>query len=77
MADFTYGCPFSAASIVRFSFAELRRVFAEQMRRELAQPGPHAVGVGRQVGRPERADLAVAGEPGVGLDARRWCCRRR
>ena len=48
---------------------ELARVLAEQMRRELAQPRAHALGVGRQVGRPERADLAVADEARVRLDA--------
>ena len=33
------------------------------------KPGAHALGIGRQIERPERADLAVADEPGVGLDA--------
>ena len=51
--------------------AELARIFAEQMRPEFAQPGAHAVGVGRQIERPERTDLAVADQAGVGLDARR------
>ena len=44
-------------------FAELTRVFAEQMRPQLGDAGPHAVGIGRQIERPERADLAVADEP--------------
>ena len=51
------------------SFAELARIVADQVRRQLAQPGADAVGIGGQVERPERADLAVADEAGVGLDA--------
>ena len=41
---------------------ELARILAEQMRPELGEPGAHALGVGRQVERPERTDLAVADE---------------
>ena len=48
--------------------AELRRVLAEQVRPEFRDPGAHAVGIGRQVERPERADLAVADDARVGLD---------
>ena len=36
---------------------------------QLLQTGTHAARVGRQVERAERADLAVAAEPRVGLDA--------
>ena len=48
--------------------AELQRVLAEQMRPQLGDAGAHAVRVGRQVERPERTDLAVADDAGVGLD---------
>ena len=49
--------------------ADLPRIAAEEMRRELGEPGTHAGGVGRQIGGPERADLAVADQTGIGLDA--------
>ena len=52
----------------RLSLASSQRVFAEQVRAELGDAGAHAVGVGGQVERPERADLAVAGDARVGLD---------
>ena len=44
------------------------RVLAEEVRREFGQPGADAGGVGRQVRRPERADLAPADQTRVGLD---------
>ena len=49
--------------------AELARILAEQMRRQLGQPGAHAVGVGRQIGRAQRTDLAVADQAVIGVDA--------
>ena len=48
---------------------ELARIFTEQVRPEFAQTSAHAFRVGRQIERPERTDLAVADETGVGLDA--------
>lgn len=39
------------------------------MRPEFAQVSAHAFGISRQVEGPERANFAVAGEAGVGLDA--------
>ena len=67
-ADFTYGWPFRAASIVRLSSAELRRVFAEELRRQFRSARRAPRRVGRQVRRPERTDFAVAGDARVGLD---------
>ena len=52
----------------RLSRPSSRGSCAEQCGPSSRDAGADAVGVGRQVGRPERADLAVAGEPGVGLD---------
>src|SRR5439155_455400 len=43
--------------------AELARVFAQQVGREFRQPGPNAPRIGRQVGRPQRADLAPPRKP--------------
>jgi hypothetical protein len=48
---------------------ELARIFAEQVRPQLAQSGAHPLRIGRQVERPERTNLAVADKAGVGLDA--------
>jgi hypothetical protein len=51
-----------------FPLLDLQRVLAEPVRAEFGQAGADAVGVGGQVERAERADLAVAGQAGVGLD---------
>ena len=48
--------------------AELTRVFAEQMRPELANSRPRALGISRQVKRSEGANLAMARQAIVGLD---------
>ena len=48
---------------------QFERIFAEQMRPQLGDPGANAVGIGRQVERPERADLAIAHDARIGLDA--------
>ena len=68
MADLTYGWPLQGRVHAAVELGELRRVFAEQVRPELGDARAHALGVGRQVKRPERADLAVAGDALVGLD---------
>ena len=47
---------------------EISGVLAEQVRPEHREARAHAFGIRRQVGGPERTHLAVAGEPGVGLD---------
>jgi len=39
------------------------------MRSQLAQSGTHALGIGGQVERSERTNLAVADEAGIGLHA--------
>src|SRR4051812_5491341 len=48
---------------------QLARIFADDMRAELAKSGAYALGVCRQVEWTERADFAVSNEPGVRLDA--------
>ena len=48
---------------------QLARVEPDQVRRQLAQARPHAFGVGRQVERPQRADLAEADESRIGFHA--------
>ena len=69
MPDLTYGCPLSAASIRWFSTANSRGSNPDQMRPQFLQAGTHTLGIGRQVERSQRADLAVADQPGVGLDS--------
>ncbi len=49
--------------------AELPWILAQQMRRQLSQPGARAVGVGRQIGRAERTNFAMADQAGIGVDA--------
>ena len=39
------------------------------MRPQFLQPRPHAVGISRQIKRPQRTHLAKADNAGVGLDA--------
>ena len=47
---------------------EVGRVEADQLGADLGDAGAHALGIGRQVGRAERAALGIAGDAGVGLD---------
>ncbi len=47
---------------------EVARVEADELRADLFQPGADAAGVGREVGRAERARFPPARDPGVGLD---------
>ena len=49
--------------------AQLARVEPEQVRPQLPQARPDALGVGGQVERPERAHFPVPDDPRVGLDA--------
>ena len=49
--------------------AQLRRIRAEQMRRQFSDAGADAVGISRQVKGTQRADFAVARNPAVGIDA--------
>src|SRR5688500_1835225 len=48
---------------------QFARIEADQVRRQLSQAGPNSFGVRRQIERPQRAHLAIADKPGVGLDA--------
>src|SRR6185503_18287205 len=48
---------------------ELARIFAEQVRPQLAQTGAHALRIRRQIERPERTNLAVALQSSVRLHA--------
>ena len=48
---------------------ELARVFADDVRPQLAQPRAHALGVGGKIERPERTDFAVADDARVRLHA--------
>jgi len=52
----------------QIDFADLRRIGTDQVRRELGDAGAHPGPVGRQVERPERANLAVTGAAVVRLD---------
>ena len=49
------------------------RVHADQLRPEFGDAGPHARGVGRQVGGAERAALGIAGDAGIGDSAANDC----
>ena len=49
-------------------FAQLRRVFTEQMRAKFHNAGSCSRRIRRQIERTERTDLAVAGDAGVSLD---------
>ena len=46
---------------------ELTRIFAEQMRAKFANAHTNAFGVGRQIKRPQRTDLAVTDDARVGF----------
>ena len=48
---------------------ELGRILADQVRAELGDPGPDPGRIRGEIERPERTDLAVADDAGVGLDA--------
>jgi hypothetical protein len=48
---------------------QLRRVLAQQVRAELGYAGPCPLRIGRQVERTQRADLAMADGPFIGLDS--------
>ena len=48
---------------------QLKRIFAQQVRPQLGDAGANAFGVGRQVKRPQRADLAIAHDARIGLHA--------
>jgi hypothetical protein len=53
--------------------ADLARIAADEIRRELGQPCAYARRVSRQVGGPERADLAMPDQTRIGLDlCARW-----
>src|SRR5262249_41363837 len=45
----------------------LSRVLAEEMRPQFRDPGTGTIGVGGQIERAQRANLAIAGEPLVGV----------
>ena len=48
--------------------AEFQRVFADEQRTQLEKTRTHAGRVSRQIEGPERTDLAVADEAGVGFN---------
>jgi hypothetical protein len=63
------GMPLERGVHASIQLAEFARIGAEQVRRELAQAGAHAVRVCGQVKRSERAHLAVSGQTVVRFDA--------
>ena len=62
------GVPFQGGVHAVVELQQFPRVVPDQVWGEFPQPCPHAVGVGRQVERSERANLAVAHKAGVGFD---------
>ena len=48
--------------------AELGRIAADELWRDLPQPGAHAAGISGQVRGTERGAFAIAADPGVGFD---------
>ena len=62
------GVPLERRIHPAIELVQMGRILTQQVRRELGDTRPGPGRVGRQIERPERADLTVTRDPGVGFD---------
>ena len=60
------GMSFQSGVHAAIELLEMQGALAQEMRSQFAQAGADAVGIGRQIERPERTDLAEADHTGIG-----------